>query len=162
MTHLTVENPKTKEIMVVETDITEAVIVQDLQEILIDEATLTRSINNLAVPAEVKLLLAEIKAFSITVGNTVVNIGRKILEVLIYIIKENPKAAMGLLIGGLIGLILSSIPVIGWALGWLIQPLCLALGLGVGYVQDIQDTKLRQKIESVVADVFKTVKDIKI
>ena len=162
MTSITIENPKTMEVRVLETDVSETTITHDLQEVLIDEVTLSKNINNLNVPAEVKLLLAEIKSFSITVGDVAVNIGRKILEVLIYIIKENPKAAMGMLIGGLIGFILSSIPVIGWALSWLIQPLFMALGLGVGYVQDIQDTKLRQQIESVVGDVFKTVKNIKI
>jgi len=162
MTKLLIENPKTFKKKSIDINEEQAsVIISELHdEVLTDEA-IHSTLNNLDIPAELKVILSQIKSFTISVGNTIVKIGRRILELLIYMIKENPKAAQGLIIGSLLGFIFSTIPVIGWALGWLIQPLAAILGLSLGYIQDIKDETLKRNIKSAVNDAFDSVINIK-
>lgn len=163
MSEIKIENPKTFEKKVIQIDDKQEIaIIAEFKEEVLSDDILNETINNLDIPAELKVILSEIRNFTMTVGGVAVKLGRRIIEILLYMIKENPKTAMGLLIGSLIGFIFSSIPAIGWALGWLIQPICMILGLSIGFIQDIKDEELKQQVKSTVSETFRAMKDIKI
>ena len=153
-------NAKTNEKVEIEIhDINVGELEEQFKPVLsVDE--LRRIIDNFAVPAEVKAMLNELLSFSIKVGEVVLEVGRKIIEVLKVLVKAYPNTAAGLLVGSLIGLLLSSIPVLGWLLGWLLVPLFTALGLALGMWKDLGDTELGTAIEDVLKTIFSGLKHI--
>ena len=76
-------------------------------------------------------------------------------------IKKFPNTATGAVVGSVMGMLISSIPILGWALGWLIAPLFIALGLAVGFWSDIQFKALRESILSDAEDLFNPFKNVK-
>lgn len=57
-------------------------------------------------------------------------------------------------------MLLSSIPVIGWALGWLLMPLCTALGLALGFWKDIKDVDMKSAMNDVIGEYFSAFKNV--
>lgn len=108
-------------------------------------------IDNLNVSADVKSILFSMSKATIQVGRTVVRIGRKVLDIIVGFFKEYPHVGYGLLLGALLGGLLSSIPVIGWLFGPLLTPAFLAFGVATGAIQDISDMKLCQRIKEAQA-----------
>ena len=122
-------NPETNEEIILEGENLDANKLKTDFKPIIPKDKLINFIENLSIPAEAKLILANIADFTITVGNTILNIGGKILEIILYMIKKFPNTATGAVVGSVMGMLISSIPILGWALGWLIAPLFIALGL---------------------------------
>ena len=89
------------------------------------------------------------------VGEMIIRIGRKILEITIFLVKRFPRTLTGLAIGALIGALAGAIPVLSFILGPFIAPLAMALGLAIGAWEDIKDTALRSAIEREVAGFAK-------
>lgn len=74
------------------------------------------------------------------VGNVILNIGRVILgwvlKLLDFARKTFPNTVTGLVVGFVVGLALSTIPVVGWLLSGIIVPLTTATGGLLGLVAD--------------------------
>jgi hypothetical protein len=111
-------------------------------------------IDNLNVSIDVKALLNKLLDHAINLAGTVFNIGRKIMEMLVFFTKKFPNMAMGILIGAVLGAIFSSIPVLGWALGSAVMPILILLGAGVGLWQDLQDKSLKKSIVEATEQTF--------
>ena len=133
-----------------------------INEKIIDDNQIHSYIDNLNVTPEIKAVLDSLLNYSMKIGDLILNIGRKIAEVIIYFVQNFPNTIIGTIIGFTIGTIISSIPILGWALGWLIVPLSTALGTGMGLKVDMQDKTLANKIQDETFDLFGTMKDFKV
>lgn len=154
------KNPKSGEVKVIEID---EQIAQQIQNSLSPGATKSKlhdAIDKFNVSAEVKALLFSLADLTIKIGNTSVYIGQKMLELVAYFVKQYPKTTLGLVVGSVIALIINSIPVIGWVAGWIVTPLCLALGLAVGFWGDLQDKQFEKSIKDTVTEMFASLKHV--
>jgi hypothetical protein len=125
-----------------------------------DKPTLLNAIDNLAVSAEIKVILGKMMETTLKIGKTIYQIGQKIVEMVIYFVKKYPSTILGLVIGTVIGLIIDSIPVIGWLVGWVITPLCIAFGLIVGFYADMNEQSLKNEISRSINEVFEGLKSV--
>lgn len=119
-------------------------------------------IDNLNVSAETKVILDSLYNFTINVGEAIVHIGRKIVELIIYFANKYPSVVIGGLIGFIIGSIISSIPVIGWAIGWIVTPLATVLGLAAGLITDLGDNVINNAVNKGLDQIFGTFKNVKV
>jgi ElaB/YqjD/DUF883 family membrane-anchored ribosome-binding protein len=110
---------------------------------------------------EIKSVLEKVSEHVSELGNWSFKIGHKIVEIAISFVKRYPNASAGLLIGAVIGLVISSIPVVGFLIGWLVTPLLAAMGLGIGCWMDIKDKELQSKIKEEVFEIFDAFQNIK-
>ena len=103
-------------------------------------------IDDLDVSADAKAILYKIGQTNIRGGRIVIKIGRKILEVVCFLLREFPKATFGLIFGAVVGFLVTSIPVIGFAIGPLFKALAMACGLVFGFIEDVNDMRMRRNI----------------
>ncbi|MCY4519306.1 MAG: hypothetical protein OXC13_00840 [Caldilineaceae bacterium] len=103
------------------------------------------SIDNLDIPSDAKFMLHSIMDQTIEVavdtGKVLIWIGRKIIEIVMFLARNFPNATFGMIFGAVIGILISSIPIIGWALGGLVGSavaLGAILGLGRGAIEDFK------------------------
>ena len=136
--------------------------IKTINETVINNKKINSYIDNLEISPELKVVLDTLLNYSIKVGGLLLNIGRKIVEVLIYFIQNYPTMITGAIIGFTIGTIISSIPILGWLLGWLILPLSTALGMGIGLKIDLEDKGIEIKIKKETTEFFKSMIDIKV
>jgi len=157
-----IQNPKTGEWKSVDISSEQMESLNKVNDTVIEDDQIISYIDNLKISPEIKAVLDSILNYSMKVGDLILNIGRKIVEVIIYFVQNFPNIIIGTIIGFTIGTIISSIPILGWALGWLILPLSTALGMGMGLKVDIQDKKLANKIKDETSELFGTMKEFKI
>lgn len=116
-----------------------------------DEA-IQRMIEKLNISADAKSLLYTLSKSTITVGEYIIKIGRKILDAACNIFKEYPNAMFGIIFGGIAGALISSVPILGQVIGPIVTPILTAFGLIGGLVLDFQDKILERKISKKVAE----------
>ena len=119
-----------------------------LKSIALSEEELLQQIDQLQLSADAKRMLYTVARTTIWAGKVVIRIGRKILETVMWLVRNFPNASAGLIVGSVLGFLVSSIPIIGFILGPIMTPLLAALGLAIGAVQDIKDNVLKRKILS--------------
>lgn len=145
-------NPETGEIAELEVDQEMLESLKQLSDTATDQVTLNRHIDNLDVSADAKLLLTSIGEQVIRAGEVVINIGRKIIEAVLFIASQMPNASIGLLLGLLVGALIGSIPIIGWMLGHFATVIASVFGIVVGAMQDIKDRAIARQIDLVRAE----------
>ena len=118
-------------------------------------------IENLNVDNKTKSFLESVLNSTIDVGGTIINIGKKIIEVILYIVKKFPHGAIGAILGYLLGHIIASIPILGWVLKWVVVPLATITGAALGAKMDLSDKNLASEIKEKVFKTFSGIKDIK-
>ena len=121
----------------------------------VSDQDLQRWIDRLPLSADAKRILHAIARKTIMVGEIVIRIGRKILEISLFLVRKFPMATAGLVIGALIGALAGSIPVIGFLLGPIILPLAMSVGLTTGAFQDIRDAALKFAVQESIAEFEK-------
>lgn len=98
-------------------------------------------IENLDISSDAKFMLHSFvdKTIEVVVdtGKVVIWIGRKILEVVIFMGRHFPNATFGMVFGAVIGILIASIPIIGWLLGG-VAPILAILGLSLGAIEDLK------------------------
>ena len=112
---------------------------------------LTKRINALDISADAKLLLSRVSAVVVQVGEAMIAVGRRILEIALFVAHEFPMAGVGLILGVLLGALVGAIPLLGAILGPLITPIAAALGLFKGATEDLRDKSLKRRIDEAVA-----------
>ena len=151
-------NYETKEKVQVEVD---SIDVDDLKEqfkLNFSAAEFRRMIDNLNIPAEAKALLTEMLNFSIKVGTVVLEVGKKIIEVVKVVVKNFPNITAGIIIAVTLSVLVSCIPILGPLLGWICTPLFLLLGVGVGILKDYEHTDLGKALKEVLNTIFSGLK----
>ncbi|MCY4541688.1 MAG: hypothetical protein OXB95_04720 [Rhodobacteraceae bacterium] len=121
-----------------------------LKSIALSEEELLQQIDQLQLSADAKRMLYTVARTTIWAGKVVIRIGRKILETVMWLVRSFTNAPAGLIVGSVLGILVSSIPILGFTLGPFMTPLLVALGLAIGAVQDIKDKPLKAGIDSQV------------
>lgn len=124
---------------------------QTLAQDRISDSKLHSYIDNLDISADAKALIASILKATVRVGEIVIRIGKRILEIVIMFTTRFPNASFGFLLGILVGALVSSIPLIGGLLGSFVLPIAAAFGLASGYMDDIHDQRLAHKVADATA-----------
>lgn len=93
---------------------------------------LERRIANLEISADVKVLLASFMSATIKIGNAVLNIGRRILEIVFDLVKRYPNFTFALVMRLVGALLLHFVP---W-LAPILIPLLTAMDLGFALAKD--------------------------
>jgi len=125
-----------------ETNSTDDEFIDFLQSSERSEVEIKRFIDNLDISADTKQLFYKFSKATITVGEYVIKIGRKIMDFIAWLLQEFPKATVGLLFGAIVIFLVGSIPIIGVAVGSLAASIMTALG----FIEDVQDKQLKRKI----------------
>lgn len=124
--------------------------IKDLLAFDLSPDALKKKLDRLDISADAKSILFTIAKTSIRVGTVVVQLGRKVLDLVIGLLSEFPNATKGAIIGGLFGVLVSAVPLIGLVLGPLLTPLAVALGFLNGVWEDIGDKAMARRIASEV------------
>jgi len=133
-----------------------------INEEILTKDKIKKYIDNMDISPEVKVFLNSVVNVTFKIGEMVYNIGKKIVEILIYLAKEFPNMSMGLIIGFVIGTLISSIPLIGWLLSPIIFPAALFTGGVAGLYYDISDKATKQTINNYLDEMFSAFKDLNI
>ena len=105
----------------------------------------------------IKDALKGLVKFTVKAGKFIFSIGKIVLNIVMKIVSEFAHTVMGLVAGFVLGLLFSSIPLLGWVLGPFITPLLVATGGIVGFMQDmgtkLGDYSMEEKLRSSVFKV---------
>lgn len=100
--------------------------------------------------ADMKALLYDIAKFTIKVGEVVVAIGRRVLDIAMGLIKKFPNMTLGVIVAVALATLLS---IAAWPLiGGFLSKLLVLLGLAQGAVMDIRQGALKQAMDEVEAE----------
>ena len=116
----------------------------------VTDEDIKRSIDSLDISADAKAVLFQIGQASIRAGGLVVRIGRKILDVICYLLSEFPFMTFGAIFGVVVGMLVTSIPVIGFLIGPLFKAFAIATGIVLGLIEDIRDRSMRRRIQEAM------------
>ncbi len=114
---------------------------------------LNRMIDNLEISADAKVLIKSIMDAEIKVGDVVLRIGKRIIEIVSDIVKRFPNATFGLVLGVILSALIASIPIIGAILGPLLAPVLIVFGLGAGFMKDMKESPIVQAIKDATASL---------
>lgn len=96
--------------------------------------------------------------FAAKVGGVVIKVGKIILNILMKIATQFPNTISGIVVGFILGVIFTSIPIIGWLLGSFVTPLFTLAGGVMGFMADmsnkIANSGLEAKIRSKAMEDF--------
>lgn len=95
---------------------------------------------------ETRERLKKIVNKTIEIGRKIIRIGKIILSHLMKIVEEFPATVMGAVIGLFFGLLISSVPLIGWLLGPILMPIMIAVLAALGFVVDLKDKMLQKSV----------------
>ena len=109
-------------------------------------------LDNLPVSAELKACLGQLREFSLRLGKSVIDVGKRLFEMLLVFIKNYPSTAKGVLIGLVIGVICDMIPIVGWLVGPWLAALLGTLGAAVGYWRDSRHSKLVDDVSAAASE----------
>ncbi|MCY4670162.1 MAG: hypothetical protein OXC29_19520 [Rhodococcus sp.] len=117
-----------------------------------------RVIDNLNVSADAKVWLHSIMEKSIEVatatGKIVIWIGRKILDIVLFLLREFPNATFGVIFGLVVGHLIGLIPIIGFLGGPLAGAILAAFGLLQGVAQDMREQDIRRRVAERIQSQF--------
>lgn len=111
-----------------------------------DDHLIRNYIENLNVSADIKSVLIKVAQLSVKAGQYIIKIGRKIFDIVLRILKEFPNALFGIVLGGVFGILVASIPFIGSLIAPLFTSLAMLSGFLFGVKQDISDKRLENAI----------------
>lgn len=95
-------------------------------------------IENLSFSAEVKAILFKLAELTVTVGNVIVNIGKRIIEIGIMLAARFRHATFALIIACFLTFLISLIPLIGPLLASFLGPLIALIGIAKGAWEDLK------------------------
>lgn len=103
-------------------------------------------IEKLDVSADIKSILLKVAQLSVNAGQYIIKVGHKIFDIVLRILKEFPNAMFGIVLGGVFGVLVASIPFIGSLIAPLFTSLAMLSGFLFGVKQDISDKRLEAAI----------------
>ena len=89
--------------------------------------TYAKLIDKLAVDGEYKEMLKTVLALTVKAGKRIIEIGKEIIEIIVWALVKHPKPAAVLVIGTILALIATHIPPIGVVLGPIIAAVTIVL-----------------------------------
>jgi len=118
----------------------------------LSDQAIKRRIDKLDISAEGKSWLYRLSKATLRVGEFIIKVGKKILDVVFQIAREFRMAMIGTLFGLIAGALINSIPVLGVFLGPIVTPILMAIGFIGGTALDVNDKIIDKKIEKRIAE----------
>jgi hypothetical protein len=115
------------------------------------ESQLLRRIEALDVSADIKALFAQLLRVSSTVGNELLRIGRKVVDVILAFAKQFPQLTFSVATALVVGALLAAVPLLGSLLAPVLAPLGLALGVAWGAMQEMRTPDLDARVREFAA-----------
>ena len=110
------------------------------------DAQILRGIESLSVSADAKALLGDLFRLATRVGQTLLRVGRKIIDFVLTLVRAFPHICFAALVALVFTALIAMVPFIGAALASVLGPLALALGIVVGGVADFQSPDLAARV----------------
>lgn len=144
-------NPETGEEYQSKSEKIDNVFLKYMRDFSVSDDDIKRLIEKLDISADAKSLIFSFSKTTIKIGENIVKIGKKIIDIIFTMLKEFPSTAFGVVFGATVGFLVASIPVLGAVLGPLLTPIAIAIGLVVGLIEDIKDKNLVRRIKEATA-----------
>ncbi|MFW8596148.1 hypothetical protein [Cribrihabitans neustonicus] len=119
-----------------------------LSQMGLKPSELKARIETLDISADAKVILLQLATKVVRIGETVVKIGQKVLELVFKFTSSYPNTTFGVVFGAIAGTLISSIPIIGFVLGPLVSPILLLLGIALGAKTDFVEKAMEARIKS--------------
>ena len=113
----------------------------DLQKEHTTNQQLREHLERLPVSAEVKAILFNLAKFTIRAGETIILLGKRLVEVGLTLANKYPNATMGVIVAALLSALIALVPVIGPAIVSFLAPLMMLYGLVDGFLTDFKSSK---------------------
>lgn len=111
-------------------------------------------LDNSDLSADLKALLYDVAKVTIKIGETVIALGRRIIEIASALVAKFPNLTLGTLVGLAIGAVITSVlgglPVIG-GLVPLLSKLAVLLGIGKGFLDDLRENAAKVQMDRITA-----------
>lgn len=108
------------------------------------------------ISADAKAMLMDVARLTVTTGQYVLHIGRKIISVAFEIIQKFPKTTFGIVVAFIVVALVATVPMVGLLLASFTSPLLIACGLTIGAIEDMKDaswTKPVKRLEEQLATI---------
>ena len=115
------------------------------------DAQILRQIESLSVSADAKALLADLLKLATRVGQSVLRVGRKIIDFVLSMVRAFPHMGFAAMVAVVVTALIAMVPFIGLALASVIGPLALALGIVVGGAVEFQSPDLEARVRNFAA-----------
>ena len=122
-----------------------------INDVTLTDSQLRSMIDKMDVSADVKAMLYSFSKVTIRAGNVILQIGRKIVDILFAILRAFPNITFGVVFGLIVGALVASIPVLGAVLGSLATTIAVAFGFVVGAKADLLSGEMGQRIDAILA-----------
>lgn len=115
------------------------------------ERKLIALIERTDLSADLKAILCDLARITIRVAGKVIAIGRKILAFALDLIRAFPAMAMGAIVALVLSSLIDAIPIVGnKAVMAILAPLLLAIGVGIGALQDMASPGFSERVATLV------------
>lgn len=143
-------NPDTGEVITAEMPSLKTTNFDALTREYATDQQLKMYVERLPFSAETKAILFKLAKMTVSVGERVIRIGKRIIEIAIMLASKYRHATFALIIASLLTLLIGMIPLIGPILASILGPLMAALGLVVGVWEDLK--RQDPKFAAVITD----------
>lgn len=116
----------------------------------VKDDTLKKFIDNLNISSDFKIILRNIYESVIKIGNFVIRIGKKIVDMLMFFIEKYPLCSLGVILIAILNPIIASHSIFNILFGWILTPLTNLSIIGIAFSGDIITA-----ISGNVTDIFK-------
>lgn len=96
-----------------------------------------RMLENLDLNAETKVFLSKFLDYSITVGGVLVRLGKKVLEIALFVASRLPMLTFWTVLAAVVAFLISQIPILGSILSAFLAPLLIFAGLVKGFYEEL-------------------------
>lgn len=113
---------------------------QDLNSLAEEQAPrdrVLRMLENLDLNAETKLFLSKLLDYSITVGGVLVRLGKKVLEIALFVASRLPLLTFWTVLAAVVAFLISQIPILGSILSAFLAPILILAGLVKGFYEEL-------------------------
>ena len=96
-----------------------------------------RMLENLDLNAETKVFLSKLLDYSITVGGVLVRLGKKVLEIALFVASRLPLLTFWTVLAAVVAFLISQIPILGSILSAFLAPVLIFAGLVKGFYEEL-------------------------
>lgn len=123
-----------------------------LRETNLSDAEICSKIDHMNVSADIKMHLHSFSKTTIRAGQAIVNIGRKIIDIIFALMKAFPNITFGIIFGLVVGMLIAAIPLLGVILGALVTKLAVLFGIILGAKTELESGDLGKRVEALISE----------
>jgi hypothetical protein len=114
---------------------------------------LHRRLNRVELSADAKAAIAQLSDLTVTVGDKIIDVGRRIVAFVLELIRRFPQLTFCTLVALAMSALIGSIPFLGPPLSALLGPLLIAAGLGIGALAELRSGQLGESIDWLTREI---------